>query len=77
MFRWIGIGAVYVLALGAPLLLVGWLVWLAATDDPPAPRRRLAQPFVIWAKMRNVGSPTGSSSNSGLTQPSSSSRRDS
>jgi hypothetical protein len=30
VFRWIGIGAVYVLALGAPLLLVGWLVWIAA-----------------------------------------------
>ena len=46
-------------------------------DDPPAPRGRLAQPFVIWAKMRKVGSPTGSSLNSGLTQPSSSSSRDS
>jgi hypothetical protein len=30
VFRWIGIGAVYVLALGAPLLLVVWLVWIAA-----------------------------------------------
>ena len=30
VFRWIGIGAVYVLALGAPLLLLGWLVWIAA-----------------------------------------------
>jgi hypothetical protein len=30
VFRWAGIGAVYVLALGAPLLLVGWLVWIAA-----------------------------------------------
>ncbi len=30
VFRWVGIGAVYVLALGAPLLLVGWLVWIAA-----------------------------------------------
>ncbi len=29
-FRWIGIGAVYVLALGAPLLLVVWLAWIAA-----------------------------------------------
>jgi hypothetical protein len=28
-FRWIGIGAVYVLALGVPLLLIGWLAWLA------------------------------------------------
>jgi hypothetical protein len=27
-FRWIGIGAVYALALGAPLLLLGGLVWL-------------------------------------------------
>ncbi len=30
VFRWAGIGAVYVLALGAPLLLAGWLVWIAA-----------------------------------------------
>jgi hypothetical protein len=29
-FRWIGIGAIYVLALGAPLLLLLWLVWIAA-----------------------------------------------
>ena len=29
-FRWIGIGAVYALALGAPLLLVVWLAWIAA-----------------------------------------------
>jgi len=29
-FRWIGIGAVYALALGAPLVLIGLLVWLAA-----------------------------------------------
>ena len=28
-FRWLGIGAVYTLALGAPLLLVVWLVWIA------------------------------------------------
>ncbi len=28
-FRWLGIGAVYTLALGAPLLLVGWLAWIA------------------------------------------------
>ena len=28
-FRWIGIGAVYVLALGAPLLLVLWAAWIA------------------------------------------------
>lgn len=28
-FRWIGIGAVYVLALGAPLLLVLWSAWIA------------------------------------------------
>ncbi len=30
VFRWLGIGAVYALALGVPLLLVAWLVWLAA-----------------------------------------------
>ena len=42
-------------------------------DDPPPPRGRAAQPFLICAKTRNVGSPTGSSPNSGLTQPSSSS----
>ncbi len=30
VFRWLGIGAVYVLALGAPLLLVVWLAWIAA-----------------------------------------------
>ncbi len=30
VFRWLGIGAVYVLALGVPLLLAAWLVWLAA-----------------------------------------------
>ena len=30
--------------------------------------------FLIWAKTRNVGSPTGSSPNSGLTQPVSSER---
>ena len=41
---------------------------------PPAPRGRAAQSFLICAKTRNVGSPTGSSSNSGLTQPSSSER---
>jgi hypothetical protein len=29
-FRWIGIGAVYVLALGAPFALLALLVWLAA-----------------------------------------------
>jgi Domain of unknown function (DUF4349) len=29
-FRWLGIGAVYVLALGAPLIILGALVWLAA-----------------------------------------------
>jgi len=29
-FRWIGIGAVYALALGAPLVLLGLLLWLAA-----------------------------------------------
>ena len=29
-FRWIGIGAVYALALGAPFLLVLWLAWIAA-----------------------------------------------
>ncbi len=29
-FRWIGIGAVYALALGGPVLLLGLLVWLAA-----------------------------------------------
>jgi hypothetical protein len=28
-FRWIGIGAVYALALGAPFLLVLWLAWIA------------------------------------------------
>jgi Domain of unknown function (DUF4349) len=28
-FRWIGIAAVYTLALGAPLLLVAWLAWIA------------------------------------------------
>jgi hypothetical protein len=28
-FRWLGIGAVYALALGAPLLLVAWLAWIA------------------------------------------------
>lgn len=30
VFGWVGIGAVYALALGVPLLLVGWLVWIAA-----------------------------------------------
>jgi Domain of unknown function (DUF4349) len=29
-FRWLGIGAIYALALGAPLLLVLWLAWIAA-----------------------------------------------
>jgi hypothetical protein len=29
-FRWLGIGAVYALALGTPLLLLGCLAWLAA-----------------------------------------------
>jgi hypothetical protein len=28
-FRWLGIGAVYALALGAPLLLFLWLAWIA------------------------------------------------
>jgi hypothetical protein len=27
--RWIGIGAIYVLALGVPALLLAWLVWIA------------------------------------------------
>ena len=66
-FHWIGIGAVYALALGAPLLLLIGLAWSRA-GDPPAPRRRAAQPL-ICANTRNVGSPTGSSLNSGLTQP--------
>jgi Domain of unknown function (DUF4349) len=39
-----------------------------------AARGRAAQPAVTWAKIRNVGSPTGSSPNSGLTQPGSSPR---
>ena len=76
-FRWLGIGAVYTLALGAPLLLVVLARVDRDADDPQAPRGRSAQPFLIWAKIRNVGSPTGSSSNSGLMQPSSSSSRDS
>ena len=29
-FRWIGVGAVYVLALGAPLVLLVVLLWLGA-----------------------------------------------
>jgi hypothetical protein len=29
-FRWLGIGAVYLLALGTPLVVLGGLVWLAA-----------------------------------------------
>ncbi|HEX7527418.1 MAG TPA: DUF4349 domain-containing protein [Gaiellaceae bacterium] len=29
-FRWLGIGAIYVLALGAPLLFVLWLAWIAS-----------------------------------------------
>ena len=29
-FRWLGIGAIYALALGAPLVIVGVLAWLAA-----------------------------------------------
>ncbi len=40
----------------------------------PAARGRAAQPVLSWAKMRNVGSPTGSSPNSGFTQPCSSVR---
>ncbi len=28
VFRWLGIGAVYALALGAPLLLMVWLAWI-------------------------------------------------
>jgi hypothetical protein len=36
--------------------------------DPPPARRRLAQPPLIWANTRKVGSPTGSSPNSGLMQ---------
>ena len=43
-------------------------------DGPPAARRRAAQPAVSCAKTRNVGLPTGSSENSGFTQPSSSKR---
>ena len=43
--------------------------------DPPAAGRRAAQPAVIRAITRNVGSPTGSSENSGLTQPRSGSTR--
>jgi hypothetical protein len=30
-FRWLGIGAVYTLALGTPLLVVLWLIWLAVS----------------------------------------------
>lgn len=29
-FRWLGIGAIYALALGAPLVLVLWLAWIAS-----------------------------------------------
>jgi Domain of unknown function (DUF4349) len=29
-FRWLGVGAVYALALGAPFVLVVWLAWIAA-----------------------------------------------
>jgi hypothetical protein len=29
-FRWLGIGAIYALALGTPLLLILWLAWIAA-----------------------------------------------
>ena len=43
-------------------------------DGPAAARRRAAQPAVSCAKTRNVGLPTGSSENSGFTQPSSSKR---
>ena len=39
-------------------------------DGPAAARRRAAQPDVSCAKTRNVGLPTGSSENSGFTQPS-------
>ncbi|HUZ80886.1 MAG TPA: DUF4349 domain-containing protein, partial [Gaiellaceae bacterium] len=28
-FRWLGIGAIYALALGAPLLVAVWLIWIA------------------------------------------------
>ena len=48
---------------------------LAGRPDAPAQARgRAAQPAVSWAKTRNVGLPTGSSENSGFTQPSSSKR---
>ena len=40
--------------------------------DPPAARGRAAQSALSCANTRNVGSPTGSSWNSGLTQPRSS-----
>ena len=43
-----------------------------ARDQAP-PGRRAAQPALSWANTRNVGSPTGSSENSGLMHPSSSS----
>ena len=79
-FRWIGIGAVYVararraarprsaLSSGSPPAQSAG----AARTSCSARARLLSS--LIWAKTRNVGSPTGSSPNSGLTQPVSSER---
>ena len=73
-FHWIWIGAVYAAALGRRCSADRPRVARRA-DDPAAAGRRAAQPAVIRAITRNVGSPTGSSENSGLTQPRSGSAR--
>ena len=75
-FTWLGIGAVYALAIGTPLRAAR-AARLARRPRRCAGAARYAlldSSDLIRAKTRNVGSPTGSSSNSGLMQPSSSSR---
>ena len=54
------------------LLGLGWLAVRARA--PPARGRARSVRALSWANTRKVGSPTGSSSNSGLTQPRSSRR---
>ena len=49
-FRWIGIGAVYVLALGAPLVAARRARLARGARGPPAPRGRAAQPAVTCGR---------------------------
>ena len=59
--RWLGIGAVYALAIGAAAAPARRARLARRCARAPPPRERAAQPVLICANTRNVGSPTGSS----------------